>query len=143
MVTRHRRRHAAGMPTLTILALVVSGLVHLLPTLGVQGAPQLARLYGVTLADPDVLLLLRHRAILFGVVGGLQLAAAASPPLRTAGLLVGLVSALGYVVLAWPPARASAPLARVAWIDVALVLVLGAALLAELWTRVGPGARGP
>lgn len=123
------------MQKLVLVALLASGLVHLVPTLGVLGPSQLQRLYGVAVAAPELVLLLRHRALLFGLIGALQLAALASPGLRLAALLVGLVSTLGYVVLAWPPSSVGPELARVAWIDLGLVLLLAPALALEVLAR--------
>ncbi|MFX7374071.1 hypothetical protein ABTJ00_18850, partial [Acinetobacter baumannii] len=57
--------------TLTTLVLIAVGLLHLLPVDVVLGALQLDRLYGVSTASTRMLLLLRHRAALFGIVGGL------------------------------------------------------------------------
>ena len=70
--------------------LLVAGVIHLLPLPGALGAGALARLYGLepaALADPNLALLLRHRAVLFGVVGALLVAAAS--------LLLGLDLVLG------------------------------------------------
>lgn len=125
------------MQKLVLVALLASGLVHLVPTLGVLGPSQLRRLYGVAVAAPELVLLMRHRALLFGLIGALQLAALASPGLRLAALLVGLVSALGYVALAWPPSSVGPALARVAWIDLGLVLLLAPALALEVLARRG------
>jgi hypothetical protein len=135
MASRRRAAQAAAMQKLVLVALLASGLVHLVPTLGVLGPSQLQRLYGVAVAAPELVLLMRHRALLFGLIGALQLAALASPGLRLAALLVGLVSALGYVALAWPPSSVGPALARVAWIDLGLVLLLAPALALEVLAR--------
>ena len=54
--------------------LVAAGVIHLLPAVGAAGPTWLARLYDVEVDDPDVVLLLRHRAVLFGMVGAVLLA---------------------------------------------------------------------
>ncbi len=54
-------------------ALVVAGIVNSIPATGALSAAQLERLYGLPFkaADPNTLLLMQHRAVLFGIVGGL------------------------------------------------------------------------
>jgi hypothetical protein len=84
----------------------------------------------------DMLLLMRHRAVLFGVVGGLLLVAAFRPRLRAVAATVGLVSVVSFLLLALPLHEHSAALQRVFWADV----VAGSALLLALWvSRVTPG----
>ena len=118
------------MRRLTALLLIVVGLIHLLPVAGVLGAPQLQRMYGVMVADPNLLILLQHRAVLFAIVGGLLLAAAIRPVWRPLAIAVGLVSVGSFLLIAWLAGDYNAQLARVAAIDIAaLVLLVLAALL--------------
>jgi hypothetical protein len=121
--------------------LAVAGLIHLLPLPGLLGADWLARLYGVT-PDDGVVLLLRHRALLFGLLGGLLLAAALRPPLRTTALVGGLVSTAGFLVLAGDPTLLDPALWRV-WVAdvVALGCLVGAALLQHGLGPAGSAAR--
>jgi hypothetical protein len=117
-----------------LLALV--GLVHLLPVTGAFGAPQLERLYGVSIADPNLLVLMRHRAVLFAIVGGLLLAAAARADWRPLAITVGIVSVGSFLLIAWTVGGYNALIARVVWIDVvALGLLLAAALLEAMRAR--------
>jgi hypothetical protein len=51
--------------------LVLVGLVNLMPAVGILGSARLEALYGLPLAGDDLLLLMRHRAALFGVLGAL------------------------------------------------------------------------
>ena len=50
----------------TVLILVAA--IHALPIMGVFAASKLAQLYGITVQDPNLELLLRHRAVLFGLL---------------------------------------------------------------------------
>ena len=114
--------------------LLVTGAVHLLPLLGVLGAARLEQLYGLRIEDPNLLLLMRHRALLFGLLGVLLVAAAFRPAWQGLALGAAWVSVLGFVLLA-PPGLAPA-LARVWWIDVALLPLL--ALAGTLWLASAP-----
>lgn len=110
---------------------VVPAAIHLLPLYGLLGAGALTALYGLDFADPSLQVLMRHRAVLFGIVGGLLLAAAFRPGLRTAALLAGFASVLSFLALAYGTGGANAAVMTVAAVDlVALAcLVVAAALL--------------
>jgi hypothetical protein len=56
--------------------MVLVGLMNLLPVSGALSSSRLQGLYGVVLRDANLSILLRHRAVLFGVVGGLLLISA-------------------------------------------------------------------
>ena len=122
--------------------LVVAGTIHLLPLAGVLGRGHLAQLYGLApaaLADPNLLLLLRHRAVLFGLVGGLLLWAAADAGLRRPALVVGGISAATFLVLARAGGSYNAQLARVVTADVVALVCL---IIAGIAHAVGLSANG-
>jgi hypothetical protein len=74
------------MKYISVAALLIAGIIHLLPIPGVLGAAKLGRLYGITVSDPNTAILLQHRAVLFGVLGVLMLSAIPFPFLRLIGL---------------------------------------------------------
>jgi hypothetical protein len=82
------------------IGLVIAGIINLLPTIGVAGASWLRSLYGFEIANPDLEILLRHRAVLFGLVGVLLLAAALRPGLRNVAMLVAGASMASFIVIA-------------------------------------------
>lgn len=110
-------------------AFLLAGLVNLYPLTGVLGAGALEALYGRGFAEPELLLLMRHRAVLFGLLGGLLVAAAWRPAWRGPATLAGLVSMLSFVALAGPPQELAAALGRVYLADI----VASALLLAGWW----------
>lgn len=113
------------MQALGKVLFVVVGLINAFPMLGVLGSEQLASLYGQTIADPDLLLLMRHRAVLFGMLGALLIAAAFRARLRTLAAAVGTVSMASFCLLALPLDSHGEALIRVFWADVvALPLLL-------------------
>ena len=115
--------------------LVLVALIHLPPLLGVFGASRMELAYGVQIADPNLAVLMRHRAVLFGLVGALMLAAVFLPPLRASALLISLLSAGSFVLLAWSSAGLNANLGRVAMVDVAAVLFSLVGLVAWWFER--------
>lgn len=113
---------------ITIICLTLAGGIHLLPLPGILGAGQLTRLYGVAADDPNVGILLQHRAVLFGLLGVLLIAAAFRPDLRAVALIAGLVSTVSFLAIAWGVGGYSAQVARVVAADLlAVVLLLVAA----------------
>jgi len=82
------------------ILLIAVGLVNVLPVAGVLSASILADAYGIAAPEGDLLILMRHRALLFGIVGGIIITAAFRPHLQPTAIIVGLVSMLGFVVLA-------------------------------------------
>lgn len=123
------------MTLFATIALLATALVHLLPVLGLLGASQLESLYGINADDPTIRLLLQHRAVLFGIVAGICIAGAFWSPLRLTALVVAVVSTWSFVVLWWAVGARSAPIDRVAYIDIALGTLLVAALVGVLATR--------
>lgn len=114
------------------ISLLLGAFIHLLPMVGVIGAEQLARLYGVALTDPDLLILMRHRAVLFGLLGVFLAVAAFVPALRTAAFIAGLVSAGSFLVIALGAGGYNAQLGRVVTADVVAVAVLAVGSLAHV-----------
>jgi hypothetical protein len=116
---------------LTSAVLLVVGAVHLLPLLGVLGSSRLEQLYQVHIEDPNLLLLMRHRALLFGLLAALLVVAAFRPIWQALALFAAWGSVLGFVLLA--PPDLSPSLHRVWWIDVALLPLLALASWAYLY----------
>ena len=106
------------------IAFVLAGLLNLYPLIGVLGADNLKSLYGMTVKNADVLLLLRHRAVFFGLLGVLLIYAAFRPAWRRIALIAGLTSMLTFLLLALPLGERSKALQQVFWADLLAVVVL-------------------
>ncbi len=114
---------------LVSLLLVFVGVIHLLPTMGVLGPEHLEKLYGLQTNEPDLELLLRHRSLLFGLLGVFLVAASFRPTLRPAAITAGLVSVGSFLWLAFLVGGLGPELSRVVaadWVALAsLLLALG------------------
>lgn len=108
--------------------ILVPGLLNFAPLVGVLGRGRLQALYQAPITDDTVLLLLRHRALMFAVVGGFMIAAAFQPHLWLTAITMGLVSMLGFVLLAWQVGRPNSAIKKVVAADVVGALMLGLAL---------------
>jgi hypothetical protein len=121
----------AKLSLVTTAALVAAGLIHLLPLAGVLGADKLAALYGIPVAGPDLAILMRHRAVLFGLIGVFCLAAAWHEALQWAALLMALASVLAFLALAWGTGGYNGAIARVVTADVIAAVLLLAGIAAR------------
>lgn len=129
------------MRHLVAVLLVVVGIIHLLPLSGVIGAGRVAALYGVDVAGPDLAILLRHRAVLFGLLGAFLVLAAFRPAWRGAALVAGFVSVVSFLALAAMVGDYNARIGRVVladWIALGCLLVAAAAHLRARRLRRGP-----
>jgi len=81
--------------------LVLVGIIHLLPVSGVLGVERLAALYGISLGDLNLEILMRHRAVLFGILGLFLVYAAFQPSLQSLAIIAGLVSVVSFIGIAW------------------------------------------
>lgn len=113
--------------------LVIVGLIHLIPVTAALGGEWLVRLYGFRPESPDLSILLRHRAVLFAIVGGVLIAAAFHAPWRGLALVIGAVSVTSFLVIAALEGGGSASIRRVVYADlVALLALIAAAILLRL-----------
>jgi hypothetical protein len=111
--------------------LIIVGVIHLLPLAGVLGARRLEQLYGIAFDEPNLVILMRHRAVLFGLLGAFLVFSAFNPPSQSMAFLAGWISVLSFLVLARSTGGYNHQTARVVKADlIALAcLLLGTGLL--------------
>ncbi|MGV9752611.1 hypothetical protein [Nocardia farcinica] len=119
------RKDAPDVYLLTSALLLVVGAIHLAPGI-VALSPRRARdLYGTAATDPDLALLLRHRAVLLALVGAGLMYAAFTPAVRPAMILAGFLSMLSFLAFAARDRGNLGPRTRrVARIDLAATVLL-------------------
>ncbi|NVM86448.1 hypothetical protein FHT32_000071 [Variovorax sp. SG517] len=106
------------------VALFLVGIIHILPLAGVLGAARLHGLYGIGVAEPNLEILLRHRAVLFALLGLFLCQAAFRPSHQAMALLAGVASVASFLLLAAMVGGYNAQLARVFAVDVAALALL-------------------
>ena len=112
------------MRYLIAASLLVAAIIHLLPLVGVLGAERLSTLYGIAVQEPNLVLLMRHRAVLFGLLGVFLAIAAFRPAWRSAAFVAGLVSVVSFLALAWSGGGYNAAIDRVVIADVVALACL-------------------
>lgn len=122
-----------NLPHLVTGLLLVVGVINLLPVLGAASGARIAAAYGIGVDGMELEVLLRHRAVLFGVLGGFVIYAAFVPSYQPAAMVMAGVSMLGYAWLVWSVGGVNANLQRVLMVDLVgvfcLVLAAGLRLL--------------
>lgn len=113
--------------------LVVAGIVHLLPLSGVLGVDRLASLYGLTFDEPNLAILMRHRAVLFGLVGSFLLFSAFKPALQSIAFVGGIVSVVSFLSLAEAVGNYNTQVGRVFLVDVVVLICLVVGALAHVY----------
>lgn len=111
--------------------LILAGLIHLIPGIAAYAPSRMVSLYEIRTEDVTLLLLLRHRAVLFALLGAALLVAAFCPAWHLSAAVAALLSMLSFIFFArgsvLPPA-----IIRVIRIDIGLSLLLGLTLLLRL-----------
>ena len=121
------------------LMLIIAGIIHVLPLAGVVGSERLAALYGLDFSDPNLAILMRHRAVLFGLLGVLLIYAAFRPSQQPVAFVAGLISAAAFLGLAWATGGYNSLMARIVAADVVALVCL--AIGAATYLLAGTGAR--
>jgi hypothetical protein len=119
-----------------MLALV--GVIHLLPLSGVLGSERLASLYGLQFNEPNLEILMRHRAVLFGLLGAFLIFAAFKPAYQTVAFIGGFTSVVSFLYLAWAVGAYNEQIGRVFVADVVALacLIVGGVVHAFLQREV-------
>lgn len=126
------------MRHLVSAVLLAVGVIHLLPLSGALGNARLGMLYGISVEGADLEILLRHRAVLFGILGLFLVAAAFRPALQPIALAAGIVSVASFLWLAWAVGGYHAKLARVVTVDIIALAGLLVGVVASWRDRHAP-----
>jgi hypothetical protein len=112
--------------------LIVAGVIHILPLPGLISATHLERLYGITFNEPNLLIMMRHRAILFGLLGAFMIYAAFRAELVSIAIAGGLISAAAFIALAWSVGGYNAAISRIVTADYIAVACLAIAAVCHI-----------
>ena len=110
--------------------LFILAVIHLLPVVGVLGSDSLTRLYGITVSDSNTEILLRHRAVLFAIIGLFLLLSVFKSEYQPIAICIGLISVASFLLLTWSIEGLNSEISRVVKVDwVALVLLIVAGVI--------------
>ncbi|MGB5325852.1 MAG: phosphopantetheine adenylyltransferase [Pseudomonadales bacterium] len=109
--------------------LVVVGLINLAPVLGVVSAQKLEMAYSVSIAGNDLAILMRHRALLFGILGSFVIFSAFNPHYQSAAMIMAGASMVGFAWLVQTTVVYNEAIAKVLFADILGILFLLAAVV--------------
>ncbi|WP_280255173.1 hypothetical protein [Nocardia wallacei] len=110
--------------------LVVAGLINTVPALGALSVGKAYAACGISPGGSDVAVLLRHRAVLFAIIGIGLVVAAFRPNLRAAAIGANAISFAGFLAVVSAEHPVDSELVRVAIVDlVGLAVLAGGTIL--------------
>lgn len=115
--------------------LVIVGIIHLLPLTGALGNDSLTALYGVSVNDPNLAILMRHRAVLFGISGLFFLFAAFRPDYQTVAFIAAFLSVVSFLGLAVSVGGYNAQIARVFRVDIVALICIVIGVVAHTYLK--------
>ena len=127
------------MKILIAVMFVIVGVIHILPLVGMFGSERLSALYGLRFDEPNLLILMRHRAVLFGLLGAYLVYAAFQPAQQRLALVGAWISVLSFLCFAWQSGGYNAAIARVVWVD---VIAAGCLVVATITIFLASSNRG-
>jgi heme A synthase len=107
------------------ITLFIAGVINLLPSILAFLPDKISKSYGIDVPNANYELLLRHRAILFALIGGLMIFSAVTKKYYEISTLVGLVSMVSFVLLYFLIGKGiNAELNKVMFIDIVAIVIL-------------------
>lgn len=117
------------MNKLITTCLIIVGLINFLPIVGLLGAKNLESTYGINIASNDLLILMQHRALLFGLLGGFILCSAFFPAYQTVAMVMAAISMIGFAILVHTIGTDNQAINKVLSIDYVGIFFLSVAVL--------------
>ena len=120
------------MHRIVTVMLIIIAVIHLLPVSGVLSGEQLNKLYGLSFDEPNIEILMRHRSVLFGILGVFLLFSAFKPILHLYALIAATISVVSFLYIAWMVGGYNEQVSRVYVVDMVALLCLLVAFIAYI-----------
>jgi hypothetical protein len=118
------------------VCLSIVGLINFVPVLAVISVQKLEEAYSISLVSNDLIILMRHRALLFGVLGGFILYSAFVPAYQGPAMLMAAISMIGYAALMYSVGGYNDSLYKVLIIDYIGIVFLAVAVAAKYVIKI-------
>lgn len=107
------------------ICLFIAGIINIIPSFLAFLPDKISASYGIEIPDSNLELLLRHRAVLFGIIGGLMIYSAIRKRNYNLALCIGLISMISFIILLkLMNGDVNPELVKVMWIDIMGIIIL-------------------
>ena len=106
------------------IILFIVGIINLLPLIVFFDVTKAAKLYGFPIEGESLIILMRHRGVLLGIVGIALIVAAIRPEFRILAISLALISKFAFIFLTFTSANYTPEVRQVALIDVGAIVLL-------------------
>lgn len=107
------------------ICLFVAGAINFIPSILAFMPNKIKQSYGIEVPDANYELLLRHRAILLGIIGGVMIYSALTKKNYTIAVIIGLISMVSFIILYLSISGSiNAELYKVMKIDIVAIIIL-------------------
>ena len=122
------------METVFRVCLLIAGVINALPSILAILPQKISDSYGIEILNVNHELLLRHRAVLFGIIGGIMIFSAISKRYYSLAVAIGMISMLSFVLLFFlMKGEINPELKKVMYVDLAGILILLVGFLLFKW----------
>ena len=131
------------MNKLVTILLALVGFINFFPVLGVFGVSNLETAYNIDIPSADIALLLQHRALLFGILGGFVLYSLFRKQHQNVSMVLAGISMLGFVVLFKTVGNNNPAILKVLYFDYVGLFLLGAAVVIKFYAAKSQASLNP
>lgn len=108
------------------------GLINFLPLLGVLSKSKLETSYGITIDNPNLEILLRHRAVLFGIIGGFIIYSVFQENVQTLAIIMAFLSMVSFLLLMLQVGSYNSELKTIMSLDIVGLILLVIAVFLKI-----------
>jgi hypothetical protein len=113
----------------------IVGIINLFPVVVFFSSAQTVKLYGTQIEGDSLIVLMRHRGILLGLIGLALIFAAVKPDVRIPVLIAAFISKIAFIYLVTTSVTFTPEIKQVAIIDVIAIVLLIVASVLHFYTK--------
>ena len=117
------------------LCLLLVGLINFIPVFGILSVEKLISAYAVSIEGNDMAILLRHRALLFGILGGFIIFSAFKPHYQTVAMVMAGISMIGFAYLVLSTGSYNTAISKILVFDIVGIVLLLLAIFLKFINR--------
>ncbi len=124
------------MTILGQIFLMIAALINLAPMVGIASGSRIAKMYEIDVSDPNVEILMRHRAVLFGLIGAVMVWGVFAQHMFMPAAIIGFISMLSYLVLALAAKSYNQALRKVLIADIIGIVSISIAIIMGVFSSI-------